>query len=131
MTRTRSLIPRAKTLRRNATPEENLLWHAFLKRCTPRIKRQRPMDGFILDFYCPKLRLCIELDGAQHFTPEGLERDRHRTAHLELHGVKVVRFTNAEVRRNLRGVTEMLEGIGLEVPLRLSHGKAVLEPPPP
>ena len=74
------------------------------------------MDAFILDFYCPKLRLCIELDGAQHFTPEGLERDRYRTAHLEQHGVTVVRFTNAEVRRNLRGVMEALGRMELEVP---------------
>jgi very-short-patch-repair endonuclease len=130
MPRTKSLIPRAKELRQNATPEENLLWHAFLKHCTPRVKRQRPFDTFILDFYCPKLRLCIELDGAQHFTPEGLERDRHRTAHLELHGVKVVRFTNAEVRRNLRGVIEVLEGLGLEVPPPSSAKSGLMTPPP-
>ena len=53
--------------------------------------------GFIVDFYCPKAKLVIELDGMQHYTPQGLAHDEERSAYLEGIGLKVLRFHNKEV----------------------------------
>ncbi len=74
-----------------------------------RVLRQRPIDNFIVDFYCPKLKLVIEIDGDSHFTDEGKARDRSRTQVLEGYGLKVMRFTNDEVLNNFEGVCRQLE----------------------
>ena len=70
--------------------------------------RQRPIDNFIVDFYIASLKLVIEVDGASHFTEEGRARDAARTRILEGYGLRVVRFTNGEVMRNIEGVCEVL-----------------------
>jgi len=67
-------------------------------------RRQTPVGPYIADFYSPKHRLIIEIDGDSHFTPDGLEYDAERTAFLEGLGLRVIRFTNAEVKTNLEGV---------------------------
>ena len=66
----RKNVPLAKQLRRDMTPWERKLWYCFLRTFTPRFQRQKPIGGYIADFYCAKARLVIELDGAQHYTPE-------------------------------------------------------------
>ena len=91
------LIPFAKSLRKNATPQENHLWYDFLRSYTPRFQRQKTIGQFIADFYCEKARLVIELDGSQHFTPEGHTHDEARTAAIETLGVEVLRFTNRDI----------------------------------
>ncbi|MBP0000083.1 MAG: endonuclease domain-containing protein [Cyanobacteria bacterium SID2] len=103
----RSLVERAKEMRKNPTAAERKLWQ-FLRTFPLKMWRQRPIDRFIVDFYCPKLKLVIEVDGAQHFTPEGRERDRQRTARLESYGLKVIRFTNAEVLNEFDAVCEVI-----------------------
>jgi very-short-patch-repair endonuclease len=70
----------------------------------PRVLRQRPIDYFIVDFYCAKLKLVIEVDGGYHFTPEVQEYDRRRTERLEIYGITVIRFTNDQVLHNFEGV---------------------------
>ena len=67
----KNLIPRAKELRKNAMPQENHPWYDFLRSYKPRFQRQKTIGQFIADFYCEKAKLVIELDGSQHFTPEG------------------------------------------------------------
>jgi len=62
-----------------------------------------------VDFYCPKLKLVIEVDGDSHFQENAPEQDSMRTATLESYGLRVVRFTNADVLENLEGVAEILE----------------------
>lgn len=98
----------ARELRKNMTPWERKLWYEFLREQSPRFLRQKPIGNYIVDFYCPSRRLAVELDGGQHFEPQGQEHDARRTAELEKLGVKVLRFSNLEVDRNFRGVCEQI-----------------------
>jgi very-short-patch-repair endonuclease len=108
-----SLLRRSRELRKAATRAEQHLWYEHLRFCRPNVRRQHVLAGFILDFYCPKLHLAIELDGAGHFDEEGLARDAERTAVLEGHGVRVLRFENRVVLEELQMVVEVLAGFGL------------------
>ena len=90
-------IPLAKSLRKNATPQENHLWYDFLRSYTPRFQRQKTIGQFIADFYCEKAKLVIELDGSQHFTAEGMACDEARTRVLNAYSLTVLRFTNREI----------------------------------
>ena len=87
-------IPLAKSLRKNATPEENHLWYDFLSNYKIRFQRQKAIDNFIADFYCHKAKLIIEIDGSQHYTEEGRKHDDYRTEILEGYDLKIIRFTN-------------------------------------
>ena len=78
-----------------------------------RVLKQRPIDNFIVDFYCAKLKLVIEVDGDSHFTDEGKESDRRRTEILEGYGLKVIRFTNDAVLDNFEAVCQ---AIAQEIP---------------
>lgn len=100
----KNLIPRAKELRKNATPQENELWYKFLRFYPIRFQRQKTIGQFIVDFYCHEARLAIELDGSQHFTPEGHTRDEARTAAIETFGVEVLRFTNRDIDSRFKAV---------------------------
>jgi very-short-patch-repair endonuclease len=103
------LIHRAKELRKNMTPAERKLWHEYLKTFRYRVFRQRPIDNFIVDFYCPSLKLVIEVDGDSHFTEEAQVADLERTQQLESYGIKMIRFTNHEVSQNFDGVCSAIE----------------------
>ena len=103
-----TLLPRAKELRKNMTAAEKKLWKGYLRTLKYRVLRQRPIDYFIVDFYCPKLKLVIEIDGESHFTDEGKAYDQERTERLEGYGLKVIRFTNQEVLNNFEGIYEKL-----------------------
>ena len=104
-------IPLAKALRKNATPQEKHLWYDFLSKQTPRFQRQKAIDNFIADFYCHKAKLIIEVDGSQHFTEEGKEKDTFRTEILEGYDLKIIRFTNHQIDTNFRGVCEYIEAV--------------------
>ena len=103
------LIPLAKALRKNATPQENHLWYDFLRSYTPRFQRQKTIGQFIADFYCEKAKLVIELDGSQHFTPEGHTYDEARTAAIETLGVAVLRFTNRDIDSDFKAVCTQID----------------------
>ena len=77
----------ARTLRRNATPEENHLWYDFLRTYPLQFRRQAPFGRYIVDFYCAGARLAVELDGSQHYDGAGPEQDRERTEYLEQYRV--------------------------------------------
>lgn len=111
-----ALIPRAKELRRNMTPAERKLWHNCLKTFPYRVLRQRPIDNFIVDFYCAALRLVIEVDGASHFSEQGLAYNEQRTRILEGYGLKVIRLTNTQVLHEFEAVCECLRGLILPSP---------------
>ncbi len=104
------LVERAKEMRKNPTPAERRLWQECLRQFPLKMWRQKPIDNFIVDFYCPKLKLAIEVDGETHFTKEGIAYDRHRTEILEGYGLQVVRFTNDEVMKYFDGVCERIAG---------------------
>ena len=103
------LVERAKELRKNMTPAEKKLWNEYLRNFKFRVLRQRPIDRFIVDFYCAELKLVIEVDGNSHFTPEGKDYDLARTKILEGYGLRVMRFTNNQVLNNLEGVCQQIE----------------------
>ena len=94
----------AKNLRKSATDEENHLWYDFLALYKPRFQRQKAIDNFIADFYCHKARLVIEIDGSQHFSPEGKTKDEFRTEILKEYNLRVIRFTNNQINENFEGV---------------------------
>ena len=102
-------IPLAKNLRKNATREENHLWYDYLSKYHVRFQRQKVIDGFIADFYCHKAKLVIEIDGAQHYTVEGQERDDFRTDVLSGYDLQVIRFTNRQINENFRGVCGFID----------------------
>ena len=91
------LLDRAKELRRELTPQERHLWYDFLQHYPVKVYKQRIIDSFIADFYCASARLVIEVDGSQHFTPDGLRRDVARTEIIERYDLLVVRYTNHEI----------------------------------
>ena len=70
--------------------------------------RQKPVGAYIVDFYCPKARLVIEVDGGQHYTDEGRASDLKRDKLLQSFGLKVIRFSDTDVLNNIEGVIERL-----------------------
>ena len=102
-------IPLAKDLHRNMTPWERKLWYAFLRSYPVRFQRQKALGAYIVDFYCAKARLALELDGGGHYTPEQKERDAARSQALEQLGLRVMRFSSLEIDRNFYGVCETID----------------------
>lgn len=94
----------SKSLRRNATREEKHLWYDYLQKYPVPFYRQKIVGDYILDFYCPRAKLAIELDGSQHYESSGRKVDARRTNYLESLGICVIRFSNLEVQRNFEGV---------------------------
>lgn len=102
------LVERAKELRQKMTRAEKTLWYKFLRGFPFRVLRQRPINHYIVDFYCPKLKLVIEIDGDQHITEDGKSYDNERTAVLNSYGLVVIRFTNDEIERNFETVCQKI-----------------------
>lgn len=97
--------PHSTRLRNEPTPAERRLWYDFLRTASPRWNRQRIIDSYIVDFFCLKAKLVVELDGSQHYDDNGLiEYDKIRTDYLEALELKVLRFTNEEVENNFARV---------------------------
>ena len=103
------LLEFARFLRKNMTPEEKHLWYDFLRHYPVKIYKQRIIDNFIADFYCHKAKLVIELDGSQHYTPEGKTYDAARTEILERYGLTVIRFFNKDINEAFDGVCYMID----------------------
>jgi very-short-patch-repair endonuclease len=100
----RSLTSRARSLRGDQTPAERKLWYEFLRELPQKFTRQKPLGTYVADFYCSRQRLVIELDGDSHFTAGAEKYDATRTNELGLLGLRVLRFTNAEVMETFEGV---------------------------
>ena len=105
----KKLVPNARQLRKEMTKEERHLWYDFLCDYPIYFKRQKVIGNYIVDFYCAKAKLILELDGSQHFEDENIEKDKQRTEFLESYGLKVVRIPNNEVNNNFRGVCEYID----------------------
>jgi len=99
----------ARELRKNATHTEIMLWQRLRRKQFHNLDfhRQKPIDEFIVDFFCPELKMIVEIDGISHDAK--LDQDRRRQGRLEALGFSVVRFLDAEVRNNLEGVLKALE----------------------
>ena len=107
----KNLFQKARDLRNRTTPEENKLWYQYLAKSHIRFLRQKPIDNYILDFYCPEKKIGIEIDGSQHYTEEGVQYDKIRTEILNQYKITIIRFTNEDIRKNFIGVCEYIEGI--------------------
>lgn len=101
---------RAQGLRKDATKEERHLWYDFLRGYPIQFKRQAVFGNYIVDFYCPQVKLAIELDGSQHYEEEKQEYDRQRTKSLEkTYGVTLLRFPNSDINQHFEGVCQEIE----------------------
>ena len=102
-------IPLAKALRKNMTPWERKLWYKFLRNYPIRFQRQKAIGNHIVDFYCAKAGVVIELDGGGHYTSEQTEKDNIRTKDLENMKLTVIRICNLDIDRNFCGVCEYID----------------------
>ncbi|MBI5428193.1 MAG: endonuclease domain-containing protein [Nitrospinae bacterium] len=103
----RTLNEKARRLRHNPTPAEKSFWNALRKMPfypSAAFNRQKPIGGYIADFYCHRFLLAVEIDGGSHGEDKNIAYDARRTACFESLGVKVIRFSNREVRSNIDGV---------------------------
>ena len=116
----------ARTLRANMTDAERHLWAKVrfkqLKGC--QFYRQKPIGDYIVDFFCPRAKLVIEVDGSQHFSDEMTEYDRIRDEYLIGLGLRVLRFTNTDVLMHTEAVVE-----SIVENMRVSEEEIPLGPP--
>lgn len=104
------LKQRRQELRRDQTDAEKALWDHIRNRQFYGIRfcRQYSVGPYILDFYCPPLKLAIELDGGQHAQDDNQEYDAARSAYLKTQGINVIRFWNHEVLQDIEGVLTLM-----------------------
>ena len=107
--RDKNLTPRAREMRTNATRQEDILWYDYLSKYPLRFYRQKIIWEYIVDFYCPKARLVIELDGNQHLLPESAAYDEERTKILEAKGLRVMRFPNHMLQTQFYAVCRAID----------------------
>ena len=98
----------SQKLRTDQTDAERKLWQRINRDQLLgfRFNRQKPLLSYIVDFYCAKAKLIIELDGSQHYEPDHQEKDALRDAELNSLGFTVMRFSNDEVMREIEAVVE-------------------------
>ena len=101
----------AVEMRKNQTNEEKKVWYQILKGRVPKFHRQRIIGNYIVDFYCPQLRLAIEIDGYQHFYEENIEYDNKRTEYIESQDIYVLRFENSEVNKDIEYVRYIINNV--------------------
>jgi formimidoylglutamate deiminase len=106
-----SLLNNARSLRKNQTEAELLLWEYLRNRklAKHKFRRQQPMEGFILDFYCDEAKLVVEVDGSIHSLREVAEYDEQRTKFLNEFGITIIRFSNEEVINKTGEVLEKIK----------------------
>jgi very-short-patch-repair endonuclease len=107
----KELILMARELRKNMTRAEEILWSGLRRQQINGVvfRRQHSIDIFIVDFYCHKYHLVIEIDGGIHNDPDISERDENRTVELENFGLKVIRFTNESVIHDTENVIQLIK----------------------
>ena len=105
----KSNIPLAGQLRKDMTPWERKLWYEYLREYPVRFQRQKAIGDYIVDFYCAKAGLVVELDGGGHYEPEQMQADAIRTQELEKMNLQVLRICNLDVDKNLAGVCEYID----------------------
>jgi len=104
----RKIVILARNMRKNMTYPETVLWSRIRMKQLKgyQFYRQKPVAEYIVDFYCPKAKLVIELDGGRHKSADSIKKDTLRDNNLESLGLKVLRFNNNDVIENIEGVLE-------------------------
>ncbi len=111
----------SRQLREDMTNAEKRLWNKINKKQINGYQffRQRPIGSYIVDFFCPKARLVIEVDGGMHLGKEIRQNDRTRDEYLKSLGLMILRLKNSEILTNVEGVVDKIKGkIPLGPPLR-------------
>ena len=120
----------SQALRKEATKEERLLWNHFLKRYEMQFRRQCVFGEYIVDFYCAKARLVVELDGSQHYDPAVQEYDKKRTAYLETLQLQVLRFSNLDVLQHFDSICQTIDMVAksrfMDGPTPIEAGRRAL-----
>lgn len=104
-------------LRNRIPPAERRLWQHLRRRhiAGAKFRRQYGIDRFVVDFYCPELKLAIEIDGPTHHSPEAQAYDKARQQHIEAFGIEFLRFSNAQVYQELDFVVNAIRQRVLEL----------------
>jgi very-short-patch-repair endonuclease len=107
----RKLKPLARTLRTKMTDAEQLIWSKIRRKQIGGVQfyRQKNVGHYIVDFYCPKGKLIVEIDGGQHYESEGMKKDRERDRYFQMLGFTVLRFSDIDVLKNIDGVIERIQ----------------------
>ncbi len=101
----------AKEMRKNMTTEEKIVWYQILKGRVPKFHRQKIIGNYIADFYCPQLKLIIEIDGVQHYFEEKSYYEAKRTEYFESLGFYVLRFDNSDVKKDTEEVRMIIDNV--------------------
>ena len=102
------LKEKARDLRKNMTIAEKKLWREFLKSHKYKFTRQKPIDNYIVDFYCSELGLIVEVDGTTHLDDKDILYDKKRTINLAKYGLKILRFWNDDILSGMYVVGEII-----------------------
>jgi very-short-patch-repair endonuclease len=107
----RKNVDKCRKLRKNQTDAERKLWSLLRDRQLVGVKfrRQFSLGRYILDFYSPEHKLCIEADGSQHYEDEGKRRDELRTKELSNLGVQILRFSDRDILNNIEGIYKVIQ----------------------
>jgi very-short-patch-repair endonuclease len=105
-----NLKSKSRHLRQNLTDSERALWQRLRGKQLKGIQfyRQKPIGEYIVDFYAPKAKLVIELDGSQHFEAHHVEKDREREKYLGQLGLMVLRFNSRQVLKETDAIMEFI-----------------------
>lgn len=105
------ILERAGVLRREMTKAEKILWEKLRNKQLNgfKFRRQHPIDTFIADFFCYEALLVVEVDGSAYEETTQEERDEERTRILKRYGIRVIRFTNEEVEKNINIVLKSIQ----------------------
>ena len=129
----RNLKEHSRQLRKNMTDTEKYLRAKIRKKQLKgyQFYRQKPIGDYIVDFFCPRAKLVIEVDGSHHFSDEMTEYDRIRNEYLSSLGLRMLRFTNTDVLTHIEGVVEGIIENMEEIPLSppFTKGENYLDPP--
>jgi len=107
----RKLKPLARNLRSNTTDAEQLVWTKVRRKQISdcQFYRQKNIGNYIVDFYCPKAKLILEIDGGQHYENDGIKKDLERDQYFQRLGFTVLRFSDIDVLKNINGVVERIQ----------------------
>jgi len=111
------IVGSAKRLRRNLSPPEGRLWKRLRTRLPgqPIFRRQHPIGPYVLDFYCAKARLAVEIDGISHTMADRPQRDERRDVWLKKHGVTVVHIPTGDLGRHIDEAADAIVRLAMEM----------------